>query len=141
VNATRVIPRSRIAQLSADEARACAGCGQAIALRAGYYCCHACRQRDWRARRRAIEAAKRPNNAPIVVAKLDRLSRDVHFISGLLSQKTRAALISPSISVGEQLARGRAHGIWAGKMRPSGVSSDGSSVSLVRSLSARWYRD
>ena len=35
----------------------------------------------------AIEAAKRQNGAPIAVAKLDRLSRDVHFISGLMSQK------------------------------------------------------
>lgn len=28
------------------------------------------------------------NKAPIIVAKLDRLSRDVHFISGLMSHKT-----------------------------------------------------
>src|SRR3984957_16358952 len=35
----------------------------------------------------AIETAKRLGGAPIVVAKLDRLSRDVHFISGLMSQK------------------------------------------------------
>ena len=35
----------------------------------------------------AIEAARREHGAPIVVAKLDRLSRDVHFISGLMSQK------------------------------------------------------
>jgi DNA invertase Pin-like site-specific DNA recombinase len=35
----------------------------------------------------AIEAARRLGGAPIVVAKLDRLSRDVHFISGLMSQK------------------------------------------------------
>jgi DNA invertase Pin-like site-specific DNA recombinase len=37
--------------------------------------------------RAAIEVAKRENGAPIAVAKLDRLSRDVHFISGLMSQK------------------------------------------------------
>jgi DNA invertase Pin-like site-specific DNA recombinase len=30
----------------------------------------------------------RQNKAPIIVAKLDRLSRDVHFISGLMSHKT-----------------------------------------------------
>jgi DNA invertase Pin-like site-specific DNA recombinase len=35
----------------------------------------------------AIEAARCLGGAPIVVAKLDRLSRDVHFISGLMSQK------------------------------------------------------
>lgn len=35
----------------------------------------------------AIKAAKQ-QNAPIIVAKLDRLSRDVHFISGLMSHKT-----------------------------------------------------
>jgi DNA invertase Pin-like site-specific DNA recombinase len=34
----------------------------------------------------ALKAAKKLK-APIVVAKLDRLSRDVHFISGLMSQK------------------------------------------------------
>src|SRR5207342_2717034 len=34
----------------------------------------------------AIETA-RLYGAPVVVAKLDRLSRDVHFISGLMSQK------------------------------------------------------
>lgn len=34
---------------------------------------------------RAIEFAK-ANNAMLVIAKLDRLSRDVHFISGLLKQ-------------------------------------------------------
>ena len=35
----------------------------------------------------AIEAAKRLGGAPVAVARLDRLSRDVHFISGLMSQK------------------------------------------------------
>jgi DNA invertase Pin-like site-specific DNA recombinase len=35
----------------------------------------------------ALKAAKKAK-APIVVAKLDRLSRDVHFISGLMSHKT-----------------------------------------------------
>jgi DNA invertase Pin-like site-specific DNA recombinase len=35
----------------------------------------------------ALKAAKRLK-APIVVAKLDRLSRDVHFISGLMSHRT-----------------------------------------------------
>jgi DNA invertase Pin-like site-specific DNA recombinase len=30
----------------------------------------------------------RQNKAPIIVAKLDRLSRDVHFISGLMSHRT-----------------------------------------------------
>src|ERR1700730_18949489 len=35
----------------------------------------------------ALKAA-RENKAPIIVAKLDRLSRDVHFISGLMMHKT-----------------------------------------------------
>jgi DNA invertase Pin-like site-specific DNA recombinase len=35
----------------------------------------------------ALKTAKR-HKAPIIVAKLDRLSRDVHFISGLMSHKT-----------------------------------------------------
>ena len=37
----------------------------------------------------ALAAAKRcGKGTPIIVAKLDRLSRDVHFISGLMSHKT-----------------------------------------------------
>lgn len=37
----------------------------------------------------ALKVAKKPNKAPIIVAKLDRLSRDVHFfISGLMAHKT-----------------------------------------------------
>jgi len=35
----------------------------------------------------ALKLAKR-HEAPIIVAKLDRLSRDVHFISGLMAHKT-----------------------------------------------------
>jgi DNA invertase Pin-like site-specific DNA recombinase len=35
----------------------------------------------------ALQAAKKAK-APIIVAKLDRLSRDVHFISGLMMHKT-----------------------------------------------------
>ena len=35
----------------------------------------------------ALKAAKK-HDAPVVVAKLDRLSRDVHFISGLMQHKT-----------------------------------------------------
>jgi DNA invertase Pin-like site-specific DNA recombinase len=35
----------------------------------------------------ALKTAKK-HKAPIIVAKLDRLSRDVHFISGLMSHKT-----------------------------------------------------
>jgi DNA invertase Pin-like site-specific DNA recombinase len=34
----------------------------------------------------ALEAARKAK-APIIVAKLDRLSRDVHFISGLMKRK------------------------------------------------------
>ena len=37
----------------------------------------------------ALSAAKRcGKGTPIVVAKLDRLSRDVHFISGLMTHRT-----------------------------------------------------
>jgi DNA invertase Pin-like site-specific DNA recombinase len=36
----------------------------------------------------AALTAARKLKAPIIVAKLDRLSRDVHFISGLMSHKT-----------------------------------------------------
>src|SRR2546423_13129173 len=36
----------------------------------------------------ALNAAKQNGKAPIIVAKLDRLSRDVHFISGLMTHKT-----------------------------------------------------
>jgi DNA invertase Pin-like site-specific DNA recombinase len=35
----------------------------------------------------ALKLAKKRNKAPIIVAKLDRLSRDVHFISGLMVHK------------------------------------------------------
>ncbi len=35
----------------------------------------------------ALKAARKLKS-PIIVAKLDRLSRDVHFISGLMSHKT-----------------------------------------------------
>jgi DNA invertase Pin-like site-specific DNA recombinase len=35
----------------------------------------------------ALKLAKK-HKAPVIVAKLDRLSRDVHFISGLMSHKT-----------------------------------------------------
>ena len=35
----------------------------------------------------ALKAAKRPKT-PIIVAKLDRLSRNIHFISGLMDHKT-----------------------------------------------------
>ncbi len=36
----------------------------------------------------ALVEARRQGRAPVVVAKLDRLSRDVHFISGLMAHKT-----------------------------------------------------
>ncbi len=36
----------------------------------------------------ALAEARRQGRAPVVVAKLDRLSRDVHFISGLMAHKT-----------------------------------------------------
>ena len=36
----------------------------------------------------ALVEARRQGRVPVVVAKLDRLSRDVHFISGLMAHKT-----------------------------------------------------
>lgn len=36
----------------------------------------------------ALKVARKHGKAPIIVAKLDRLSRDVHFISGLMAHKT-----------------------------------------------------
>jgi hypothetical protein len=35
----------------------------------------------------ALKAARK-HKSPIIVAKLDRLSRDVHFISGLMTHRT-----------------------------------------------------
>lgn len=35
----------------------------------------------------ALSEARRHNKWPVVVAKLDRLSRDVHFISGLMAHR------------------------------------------------------
>src|SRR5271157_3565315 len=43
---------------------------------------------DRRPQLSAALAAARKLKAPIIVAKLDRLSRDVHFISGLMTHKT-----------------------------------------------------
>jgi DNA invertase Pin-like site-specific DNA recombinase len=43
---------------------------------------------DRRPQLAAALAAARKLKAPIIVAKLDRLSRDVHFISGLMSHRT-----------------------------------------------------
>jgi DNA invertase Pin-like site-specific DNA recombinase len=43
---------------------------------------------DRRPQLSAALAAARRLKAPIIVAKLDRLSRDVHFISGLMTHKT-----------------------------------------------------
>ncbi len=36
----------------------------------------------------SLAAARRNGKAPVVVAKLERLSRDGHFISGLMAHKT-----------------------------------------------------
>ena len=41
---------------------------------------------DRRPKLRAALAEARKQRCPVVVAKLDRLSRDVHFISGLMAQ-------------------------------------------------------
>jgi len=43
---------------------------------------------DRRPQLNAALALAKKHKAPIIVAKLDRLSRDVHFISGLMSHKT-----------------------------------------------------
>jgi DNA invertase Pin-like site-specific DNA recombinase len=42
----------------------------------------------------ALKAAKQ-HKAPILVAKLDRLSRDVHFISGLMTHRTPFIVAEP----------------------------------------------
>ena len=42
---------------------------------------------DRRPQLRAALAQAKLNTAPVVVAKLDRLSRDVHFVSGLMAQR------------------------------------------------------
>jgi DNA invertase Pin-like site-specific DNA recombinase len=42
---------------------------------------------DRRPELKSALAAAKQHGAPIIVAKLDRLSRDVHFISGLMSQR------------------------------------------------------
>jgi DNA invertase Pin-like site-specific DNA recombinase len=49
---------------------------------------HAITRRRTTAPRSAALKTARKVKAPIIVAKLDRLSRDVHFISGLMSHKT-----------------------------------------------------
>src|SRR5208337_215355 len=48
----------------------------------------------------SLAAARRNGKAPVVVAKLDRLSRDGHFISGLMAQKTPflVAVLGPRTS-------------------------------------------
>jgi DNA invertase Pin-like site-specific DNA recombinase len=43
---------------------------------------------DRRPKLAAALKSARKHKAPIIVAKLDRLSRDVHFISGLMTHKT-----------------------------------------------------
>src|SRR5262245_20282902 len=42
---------------------------------------------DRRPRLAAALRAARKHRAPVIVAKLDRLSRDVHFISGLMAER------------------------------------------------------
>jgi DNA invertase Pin-like site-specific DNA recombinase len=49
----------------------------------------------------ALKAA-RAHKAPIIVAKLDRLSRDVHFISGLMAHRT--PFIVAELGVGRERA-------------------------------------
>ena len=42
----------------------------------------------WIAGCSSLPRSRLQHRAPIIVAKLDRLSRDVHFVSGLMSHKT-----------------------------------------------------
>ena len=46
----------------------------------------------------ALDAAKRAN-CPVIVAKLDRLSRDVHFISGLMTQRVAFIVCALGLNV------------------------------------------
>ena len=50
----------------------------------------------------ALEAARKAK-APIIVAKLDRLSRDVHFISGLMKHKVAFIVADLGASVPRML--------------------------------------
>jgi len=50
----------------------------------------------------ALEAA-RPAKAPVICAKLDRLSRDVHFISGLMKHKVAFIVADLGASVPRML--------------------------------------
>src|SRR3546814_12666161 len=49
----------------------------------------------------ALKAAQR-TKCPIIVAKLDRLSRDVHFVSGMISQRVPSSAES---RVGKECVR------------------------------------
>jgi DNA invertase Pin-like site-specific DNA recombinase len=49
-------------------------------------------------------ADARKRNAPIAVAKLDRLSRDVHFISGLMAHKVSFVVAEVSGGIGRRMA-------------------------------------
>src|SRR5205085_12480320 len=44
---------------------------------------------DRRPQRAAARSEAKRRKCPVIVAKLDRLSRDVHFISGLMAQRVR----------------------------------------------------
>lgn len=104
----------------------------------------------------ALKVARK-NKAPIIVAKLDRLSRDVHFISGLMSHKTpfivaelgadadpfmlhlyaalaekERAMISRRTK--DALAAKKAQGVKLGGIRPRGEELRGAALERAEAL-------
>jgi DNA invertase Pin-like site-specific DNA recombinase len=84
--------------------------------------------------RAALEAARK-TKAPIVVAKLDRLSRDVHFISGLMKHKV-------AFIVADLRRRHRSlHAALAEKERRmiSQRTKDALAAAKAKRQAARWF--
>jgi DNA invertase Pin-like site-specific DNA recombinase len=104
----------------------------------------------------ALDAARKAK-APVVVAKLDRLSRDVHFISGLMKHKVAfivadlgadtdpfmlhmyAALAEKerrmiSQRTKDALASAKARGKKLGGLRPSGLAAKQAAIERAKAL-------
>jgi DNA invertase Pin-like site-specific DNA recombinase len=117
----------------------------------------------------ALKAAKKLK-APIVVAKLDRLSRDVHFISGLMTQRVPfiVAALGPNVDpfmlhiyaalaekeramisqrTKEALAAAKARGVKLGNPKQAeankaeAAARDASLEATFRELADKAYRD
>jgi DNA invertase Pin-like site-specific DNA recombinase len=111
----------------------------------------------------ALKAAKK-FNAPIVVAKLDRLSLDVHFISGLMTQRVPfivtafgpnadpfmlhiyAALAEERALISERAKAAKERGVKLGNQRQADANKaaaaarDASLEGALRELGGRSYR-